>query len=284
MTSFFFFFYSPHLSFCNLRLPRFSFCKCIIQHWKCEHECVSLKHFPGLCSSTESPVHLCGFYNNVLLLFCVNICYRAGSAFFLPPTFLLPCARVRPRAARGAWFDWNHSKRYCRLRQRRWVEFARRCPRGWRGGSTWRHCSAYPGGGPCSPSPASSLAGPERTVPRLRARVLCGWRFLGWGMGSQFPSSPFAPRQGWRSQALPPCASSAEGWLAKWRWVKGLILGSQASRSRTGERALPTLPTNLLIPAQAPAACEILWGRDEAAMVSGEALGERAGLAAISFS
>ena len=53
---------------------------------------MSLKHFPGLCSSTDSPIHLCGFYNNVLLLFCVNICYCAGSAFFLPPTFLLLCA------------------------------------------------------------------------------------------------------------------------------------------------------------------------------------------------
>lgn len=148
---------------------------------------MSLKLFPGLYSFLNSPVHCLGLYNNVLLLFYVNICYWAGSTFFLPPTFppvhcqrsviwMKPFPEILPFTAASLAIISQAATTGLEGRQR--VEVLLCVPRG-----------------PCS----TSLTSPERAVPHLRLWVLYGWWGLSWDMVLQFLSSSFTLLQGWTS-------------------------------------------------------------------------------------
>lgn len=154
---------------------------------------MSLKPFPGLYSSTDSPVHCLGLYNNVLLLFWVNICYWTGSAVFFSAHFS-PCAlpeecdlnEAIPKdiAIYSSITGYNLSGNIHRA-----------------GGDTACGGTACVPRGPCSPSWASSLASPERAVPRVRY----GWRVFSWDVALQFLSSSFTLLQGWTNRDLSLC-------------------------------------------------------------------------------
>jgi len=190
---------------------------------------MSLEHFPGLCSSTDSPVHLCGFYNNVLLLFCVNICYCAGSAFFLPPTFILVCALpekcgLTETIPRDIAMYSSVTAIICQAMSM-----------GLAGRQHMGAALCVPGG-PCSPSPAGPLASPERAMPHLGAWVSYGWRFFGLGHEFRISELCFCPSAGLDKSGslLAPDYHQHRGMACKCLWAKELTLGIQASRSRSG--------------------------------------------------
>lgn len=187
---------------------------------------MSLKPFPGLCSSIDSPVHCLGLYNNVLLLFCVNICYWAGSAFFLPPTFLpvhcqrsviwtKPFQEILPLTAASLAVICQATS--TRPEGTQDVEVLLRVPRG-----------------PCSPHWASSLA-IQRGLCHISGHRCCvaggfwagTWLYNFWAL-----LLPFC-RAG--QIRLLFFASDQHKGLAKCLLVKLLDLGTKTSRAGVGK-------------------------------------------------
>lgn len=169
---------------------------------------MSLKHFPELCSSTDSPIHLCGVYNNVLLLFYVNICYCTGSAFFFPPTFLL--IRTLPGKCGLTETIPGDIVIYSSV-------------------TGYNLSGNVHGAGVEVSCGRLTQVSRESLPPVPRTWVLYGWRFWGLDMGSQFLSSSFASLQGWTSQAVSPCTrwqrdglQSVFGWRT-YLWAPKLL-------------------------------------------------------------
>lgn len=214
---------------------------------------MSLKPFPGLCSSTDSPVHCWGLYNNVLLLFCVNICY---SAFFLPPTFLPVHCQRRVIWMKPFWEILPFAAASLTI-------ICQATSTGLEGAWNVEILPCVPGVPAAHPEPAHSPV--QRQLCHISGHGCGGfwagtWLYSSWVlllpvcMAGQVRLSVFASGFLWHKG------------LGKCLWVKLLALVTKTSRSRSGERALPTLPTDLFI----PGACETLWDRDKAAMVSGK--------------
>lgn len=120
-------------------------------------------------------------------------------------------------------------------------------------------------------------------MPHLRARLLQGLRFLGWAMGLQFLSSSFTPLRGWTSHLAGSSGTKLPPGLQSVFRRRAELWAPKPLEAEVG-KGLCQICHQIYF-SLCKGEVQLLHGKHcEATMVLGDALGDRAGLAAISFS